>query len=351
MNQMTRQYNSLGVNKFRNPDCRPWHVRMIGEQGIDAGGPARELVTEIALDLMCPLCGLVTPIPNAVNQIGTLRDYMIPVPNPLQNNRIMDQYKFAGAFIAICVRTGLVQQLNFPPLVWNYLMTGNITIEEIYEIDENYKILIQSLQEAKQTLSNAEFNSRFQLKFVIKNAYGKEMPLNARGKTTAVTLSNCSEFISLSNEFRLNELKPYLEKMRAGLWENFGCSAPKYLNWIDLEFLACGEKEISLTTLRKVTQFLDIQRQQQEWFWEVVEGFTPEQLSKLLRFSTGRVRLPPQIRDGDHFLIIDGIGTRDMLPTSSTCFHKLHMPPYSSFEKMKQMISVAIEFTGTFENE
>ena len=277
---------------------------------------------------------------------------MIPVPNQTQQqNNVMDQYKFAGAFIAICVRTGLVQQLNFPPIVWEYLMTGNMSIDGIYEIDENYKAMIQSLQEAKDTLSSSDFSSRFHLKFVINDAYGKEIPLIARGKTTPVTLSNCNEFISLANEFRLNELKPYLSKMKDGLWENFGFSPPKYLTWMDLEFLACGEKEISLQALKMVTRFEGIASLQQTWFWEVVEQFTPEQMSQLLRFATGRVRLPPQIKQGDTFLILDVGGSRmDSLPTSSTCFHRLHMPDYSSFEKMRQMLLIAIDYTGTFEN-
>jgi len=348
--QMSKKYNDRYPGDYRNNSDQPWHVSMVGEHGIDVGGPARELVTELAIDLCCPACGLVIPTPNNRNEVGELRDCVIPINNP--NHRdVAKQYKYAGVHIGICIRTGLVQEFNFPPLVWYYLIHGTITIEHIFEIDQNYMLLIQSLQEAiKSNMPNSEFVNRFNLKFVVLDSSGVERPLTQRGKSETVTISNCSQYISLANSYRLNEMKENLENMRIGLWENLAIKPDFSLDWQTLEFAACGLKEISLEDLKSVTVFSGIPDGQQRIFWQVIEAFTPKERSDLLKFSTGRVRLPPKIDSSNIFLKLDKLSGTDRLPTSSTCFHTLHYPTYSSFEKAYRMLKIASEYTGSFEN-
>ena len=337
------------VSDFRNASDKPWDVSFTNEQGIDAGGPACELVSELAIDLCSPNCGLVVPVPNARNDVGLHRDCVIPLPNPAIENADK-RYRCSGVVIAICVRTGLVQSFNFPPLFWEYMISETISIEGIFEIDENYAMLIQALKECQASGADDEtFRTRLNHKFVVTDMRGNEVPLIQRGRLEAVTASNCARFISLANEFRINEIKQYLAAIRAGFWENLGIKPLPSLNWRTLEFAACGEREITVDALRKVTKFEGgINKTQQEIFWKVVENFTPDQRSLLLKFSTGRSRLPP-ITEGQTYLKIDSMGGTDLMPTSSTCFHQLHMPTYSSYDKALRLITVAIEYTGSFE--
>jgi hypothetical protein len=162
MSQMAQQ--------CRNPAAlrqsgRPWSVTFVGEHGVDAGGPARELVGECAADLCAPNCGLVVPVPNARNDVGECREWVVPLPSPRHSNSEA-QYKFAGALIAIAVRTGIVQDFVFSPLVWEYLAQQRLAIDRLFEIDQNYKLLIQALQEAlRSEIGEAEFAARFRLVF------------------------------------------------------------------------------------------------------------------------------------------------------------------------------------------
>lgn len=113
ISQMSTFYTDPSL--FRCKSDKPWKVRFVNEVGIDAGGLARELVNECAKDLMSPNCGLVVPVPNAVNEVGQNDDFFIPIASPKHDRKtIENQYKFAGALIAICIRTGLVQQFLFP---------------------------------------------------------------------------------------------------------------------------------------------------------------------------------------------------------------------------------------------
>lgn len=347
ISQMTKIYNEPGM--FRTLGDRPWKVEFRNEKGIDAGGLGRELVAECVADLMAPECGLSIPVPNARNEVGDNREFMIPIAD----TRIGDpkqHYRFAGALIAICMRTGLVQQFLYPPFIWEYLLTGKLEIESIYDIDQNYKLLIDSLNDAQQSdMDPTTFINRFNLKFVIFDSRGSECLLTQRGRTEQVILSNVSNFIALANEFRLNEMRANLDEIRNGLWENLDFKPPAALDWSTLEYAACGEKEITVEMLKEVTVFEEISQEQQALFWRVIESFTSEQRSALLKFATGRVRIPPNFRKGSEFLRLDR-GGKDCLPTASTCSHALHYPMYTSFEKAFNMLRVAIEFTGSFEN-
>lgn len=236
-------------------------------------------------------------------------------------------------------------------MVWEYLLTGSIAIGRVFEIDKNYELLITSLTEAvKSDMTNDEFTNRFNLKFVVTNYVGLEVPLTQRGKEQVVEKSNCNEFIAYANRFRLNELESTLKWMREGFWTNLGIRPLSIIDWPTLEFAACGQSDISVDSLMAVTSFVGISEDQQIIFWKVIEAFNLKERSDLLKFSTGRVRLPPKHDQHSKFLKIDSLSGVDILPTASTCFHQLHFPYYTSFQKAYKMIKIAIEYSGTFEN-
>jgi len=336
---------------FRRRGDRPWKVVFNGEQGVDAGGPARELVGECVLDMISKNCGLFIPTPNSRNDIAGFRDTIIPIPSSKQTNIEM-QYKICGVLIGICIRSGNVQDFYFPPLIWEYLVTGVITIERIFEIDQTLMDTINSLSQAVSSEIDEEtFQSRFCFNFVIQNSIGEEVALKQRGRKEKVTLQNCREFINLAKEYRLGEMKPYLEAMREGLWENLNFKPPSYITAELLEFNASGSKEISSEQLKKAISFDNVPKNHKDQFLRVVDALTAEQRSQLLRFTTGRVKFPINYDPNEIFIKVDFSNSQtDKLPTASTCFNQFHLPNYSSFTVAKLMISKAIEYTGTFEN-
>ena len=193
--------------------------------------------------------------------------------------------------------------------------------------------------------------NQFNIKFVVYNSSGVEVPLITGGRTERVTLSKVPQFISLANEYRLKEMLPFLEPMRKGLWDNLNFQPQMIFDGATIEFAACGEKEIPVDDFIRIIEFKDsISQTQREWFYSALRRFTPEERSALLRFATGRIRLPPKDSSNQFRFIIDSNGTTDKMPTSSTCFHQLHLPYYTTEEKMYTLVRVAACFTGTFEN-
>jgi len=344
ISQMSSVYNP---SRFRNPGERPWRVELSNERGIDVGGPARDLVVDCARDLMSPSCGLVIPVPNARNECGAYRDTFVPFPNP-RHSSIEKQYKFAGALIGICIRSGLVQDFTFPPLVWEFLSTNKVHINRIYEIDHNFKSLIETLKDAMTSgMTQEEFSSAINQKFVVTDINGVEIALTSRGKSEAVTLENCNRYISLAIDYRVKELQTHLQNMYTGFWENLNMTASAAIDGATIKYAACGDSEISYEALKNITSFSGIDSEQERIILRVFERFSNEQRSDLLKFTTGRIRLPPNdaIR-----LQIDNGGDTDRMPTASTCFNQLHVPRYSSFDKAYRLIGAAAKFTGAIEN-
>eukprot|EP01050_Picozoa_sp_SAG11_P007596 SAG11_NODE_639_length_8017_cov_4.086259_5_plen_60_part_00 len=54
----------------------------------------------------------------------------------------------------------------------------------------------------------------------------------------------------------------------------------------------------------------------------------------LLKFATGRIRLPVQLK-------VQWAGDPEKLPTSATCYQTVYLPPYTTVELMKEKILVA----------
>jgi hypothetical protein len=185
---------------------------------------------------------------------------------------------------------------------------------------------------------------------VVRNAAGQDVLLTPNGLEESVTVDNCEEFMALAIECRMNECKAALSAVSDGFWENFSMRPPKFLDWPVLEYGACGEKEVPTEALKKVTTFQEgFPDDQRNIFWNVVQTFSNTQRSLLLKFATGRSRLPVGVRKGAILRIDFLLGECDRMPTASTCFAKLHLPRYSSMERARKLISLAIEYTGTFE--
>jgi hypothetical protein len=201
-------------------------------------------------------------------------------------------------------------------------------------------------------MTEDEFARTFRLTFVVSDIAGQQAPLCERGRSEPLTVGKCRRFITLANEFRLGQLREAFQPIRDGLWRNFNFDPPPRLPGLALEFCACGERLIDVQVLRSLTD-VSIPADQAVLFWRVVEEFSQEERAALLKFATGTPRLPADAiekRTTCLSLDVDQSG-RDRLPTASTCFYRLHLPRYSSFENALRCIRIAVTTAATFEND
>ena len=79
-------------------------------------------------------------------------------------------------------------------------------------------------------------------------------------------------------------------------------------------------------------------------FWHLVcEEYTPSQQLQLLEFVTASDRLPANGLHTLKFVVQRVGGDSERIPSSMTCFGRLLLPQYSSYEKLKQKLGIALE--------
>ena len=348
--QFAKIYNV--PKRFRKRGNKPFRIKFIQELGNDDGGISKEFILEAVKDITLPTSGLFVPVPNALNKENQNADTFIPIPSSrISNPHVL--YKAIGVILGICIRSEIVKDIPFAPFIWEYLATGKLRIEDIYSIDSNYKALISSLESVlDMKMSEALFKEHFNLTFVVKNSLGSEIALTELGRTKPVTIANCKEYISLSNDFRIAEIRENLCSMREGLWENLDLKPPLFVDGKLIHYSCCGDTILTVDDLLKHTEFNNtVPPTAKKMLIQVLQSFTSEQLTMFLKFSTALEKLPTQQTSKPVLTICYSRGVQNKCPTAATCFSQLYIPQYTSYEIARNMILKAISYTGTFENK
>nr|XP_015210635.1 PREDICTED: E3 ubiquitin-protein ligase HECTD3 [Lepisosteus oculatus] len=169
---------------------------------------------------------------------------------------------------------------------------------------------------------------------------GRMVELVSGGGSTAVTFEDRREFIRLVQKARLEENREQIAAMQAGLVKVVPQAVLDLLTWQELEKKVCGDPEITVEALKRLTRYEDLEQSDErvQYLWEALTNFTNEDRSRFLRFVTGRSRLPAPI-----YIFPDkqGTETTDALPQSSTCSSTLYLPNYPSAKVCEEKLRYA----------
>lgn len=350
ISQFTKYYIH-NKDKFRNKS-KPFNITYIGEKGIDScSGLMHEFFSEFVKDINSENVGLFIQTPNAKNDKAKYPNCVIPFPSHNLHN-ISDLYITVGAFIGIIIRTEFKQpDISFPSLFWKYLCEGNISYEDIYEIDNDYYIYVHGLTEA----FNSEMsNSNFEELANSNDFFGSQSITKKMDGTERITRANYEKIINEYHKLRISEISSQLEMIRTGFWENLGFEKPKYTTPELLSFLVCGENIITFQYLeshiifkkaKDISEYLF--NNQKNMFLECLKCFSNEERKKFIKFSTGLMSIPSNTK-----LVILILYTKkgQKWPIAHTCFNKLEIGCFSTHEKMLYALKYVINESLTFEN-
>ena len=121
---------------------------------------------------------------------------------------------------------------------------------------------------------------------------GVQIELVPGGADRFVTLADRAEFCELARRSCMNQFDSQIALIRSGL-DDYNIPAVALLLWTPDEFQTqvAGSLEIPVEALRKGIQ-VSGNNDQKTYFWAAVERMTNEQRSMMLKFATGRSRLP-----------------------------------------------------------
>lgn len=130
-------------------------------------------------------------------------------------------FTLAGALIACCIISSIPQTIKLSSIVWDNLSHENVSIDSVYEIDSNFKELIENCEELEKCRSNSnltddEFVERFNHTFEIQDSFDKLIEIVPSGSKITVTKENLQEFIQLTKNARLHEFDYELSEIDEG---------------------------------------------------------------------------------------------------------------------------------------
>jgi len=188
----------------------------------------------------------------------------------------------------------------------------------------------------------------------------KPHDLKPGGADIQVTEENKEEYLGLVTEWRMTR---GIEDQTRAFLDGFNEVVPlewlQYFDERELELMLCGMQEIDVEDWQRNTIYRHYAKtsKQIQWFWTFVKAMDSETRSRLLQFVCGTCRVPVggfgelMGSNGPQRFCIEKVGKDSWLPRSHTCFNRLDLPPYKSYEQLVEKLTFAIEETEGFGQE
>ncbi|CBH11735.1 ubiquitin-protein ligase, putative [Trypanosoma brucei gambiense DAL972] len=267
----------------------------------------------------------------------------------------LKRIKFLGAMVGRGLRDGVLQDIPFALHFRNAILGRSNSINNLRSFDSQlYRHLVSLMSLSEEEIENLELNFTYTVEALDRV---HEVELLHGGRNIAVTRRNCLNYIHLIADFKLNrETAKQTRAFRSGLESIVHRSWLRLFDSNEVMKLFGGDVEcnIDVEDWKQHTQYHvpdDATSKPVQVFWEVVQSLPLEQQRKLLKFSTSMNR-PPLL--GFKFLNppfkihVLWNEAEERLPSASTCFCTLKLPPYQTFGVAQQKITAAIEETDDF---
>ena len=187
----------------------------------------------------------------------------------------------------------------------------------------------------------------------------KEVDLIPNGSSIVVTNKNKFRYIYMVADFRLNRrIKRQTDAFIQGFHEVIPLQWLQIFNEREMQMLISGaQQKLNVTELKKYTKYMggfSSSDSRIKMFWNLVEKeLNEEEQGKLLKFVTSCPRQPlmgfQHLHPPFTISLMDTDRPNEKLPTASTCFNILRLPPYSNPKIMKEKILYAINSNAGFE--
>ncbi|KAL1781927.1 E3 ubiquitin-protein ligase NEDD4 isoform X2 [Sigmodon hispidus] len=337
----------MGVKRADVLKARLW-IEFDGEKGLDYGGVAREWFFLISKEMFNPYYGLF--------EYSATDNYTLQInPNSgLCNEDHLSYFKFIGRVAGMAVYHGKLLDGFFIRPFYKMMLQKMITLHDMESVDSEYYSSLRWILENDPT--------ELDLRFIIdEELFGQthQHELKTGGSEIVVTNKNKKEYIYLVIQWRfVNRIQKQMAAFKEGFFELIPQDLIKIFDENELELLMCGLGDVDVSDWREHTKYKNgysLNHQVIQWFWKAVLMMDSEKRIRLLQFVTGTSRVPMNGfaelygSNGPQSFTVEQWGTPDKLPRAHTCFNRLDLPPYESFEELWDKLQMAIENTQGFD--
>uniref|UniRef100_A0AAY3ZZ89 E3 ubiquitin-protein ligase n=1 Tax=Denticeps clupeoides TaxID=299321 RepID=A0AAY3ZZ89_9TELE len=329
---------------------RRLYVIFRGEEGLDYGGLAREWFFLLSHEVLNPMYCLF--------EYAGKSNYCLQInPASTINPDHLSYFCFIGRFIAMALFHGKFIDTGFSLPFYKRMLNKKLLLKDLESIDpEFYNSLIWIRD---NNIEECGLEMYFSVDMEILGKITSH-DLKPDGTNVLVTEENKEEYIGLMAEWRFSR---GVEGQTKAFLDGFNEVVPlqwlQYFDEKELEVMLCGMQEVDLQDWQRNTVYRHYTRNSKQimWFWQVKTEVDNEVRLRLLQFVTGTCRLPLggfselMGSNGPQKFCIEKVGKDTWLPRSHTCFNRLDLPPYKSYEQLKEKLLFAIEETEGFGQE
>ncbi|KAJ8376927.1 hypothetical protein SKAU_G00075070 [Synaphobranchus kaupii] len=334
---------------------RRLYVIFRGEEGLDYGGLAREWFFLLSHEVLNPMYCLFEYAGKS-NYCLQINPRLHHQPRPpvlllfhwtLHRHGKFKHALFHGKFI----------DTGFSLPFYKRMLNKKLTIKDLESIDpEFYNSLIWIRD---NNIEECGLEMYFSVDMEILGKLTSH-DLKPDGTNLLVTEENKEEYIGLMAEWRFSR---GVEEQTKAFLDGFNEVVPlqwlQYFDEKELEVMLCGMQEVDLQDWQRNTVYRHYTRNSKQivWFWQLVKEVDNEVRLRLIQFVTGTCRQPLggfaelMGSNGPQKFCIEKVGKDTWLPRSHTCFNRLDLPPYKSFDQLKEKLLFAIEETEGFGQE
>ncbi|KAM9735849.1 E3 ubiquitin-protein ligase NEDD4-like isoform 1-T1 [Menidia menidia] len=338
------------IMSVKRPDvlkARLW-IEFESEKGLDYGGVAREWFFLLSKEMFNPYYGLF--------EYSATDNYTLQInPNSgLCNEDHLSYFKFIGRVAGMAVYHGKLLDGFFIRPFYKMMLGKQISLKDMESVDSEYYNSLKWILENDPT----ELDLRF---CIDEDNFGQtyQVDLKPSGSDMVVTNENKQEYIDLVIQWRfVNRVQKQMNAFLEGFTELILIDLIKIFDENELELLMCGLGDVDVNDWRQHTVYKNGYCPNHpviQWFWKVVLFMDAEKRIRLLQFVTGTSRVPMNGfaelygSNGPQLFTIEQWGTPDKLPRAHTCFNRLDLPAYESFEDLREKLLMAVENAQGFE--
>uniref|UniRef100_A0A672I255 HECT-type E3 ubiquitin transferase n=1 Tax=Salarias fasciatus TaxID=181472 RepID=A0A672I255_SALFA len=337
------------IMSLKRPDvlkARLW-IEFESEKGLDYGGVAREWFFLLSKEMFNPYYGLF--------EYSATDNYTLQInPNSgLCNEDHLSYFKFIGRVAGMAVFHGKLLDGFFIRPFYKMMLGKQISLKDMESVDSEYYNSLKWILENDPT----ELDLRF---CIDEDNFGQHDCILKMIMGNSLVIFYLNVFgVSLVIQWRfVNRVQKQMNAFLEGFTELILIDLIKIFDENELELLMCGLGDVDVNDWRQHTVYKNGYCPNHpviQWFWKVVLLMDAEKRIRLLQFVTGTSRVPMNGfaelygSNGPQLFTIEQWGTPDKLPRAHTCFNRLDLPTYDSFEDLREKLLMAVENAQGFE--
>ncbi|KAG0046889.1 hypothetical protein BGZ83_007964 [Gryganskiella cystojenkinii] len=325
-------------------------IKFEGEDGLDYGGLSREFFFLLSHEMFNPFYCLF--------EYSAHDNYTLQInPHSGINSEHLNYFKFIGRVVGLAIFHRRLLDAFFIVSFYKMILKKKVTLADLESVDADVHRNLNWLLDddtAAETLDTT-FSTN-------DERFGEVVTIDLKpgGSEIVVTEENKKEYVDLMTEWRITRR---VEEQFKAFAEGFHQLIPQELVTVfderELELLMGGISEIDCDDWKKHTDYRGYTEQDEvvQWFWKCIRSWDSEKKARLLQFTTGTSRIPVngfkdlQGSDGPRRFTIEKSGEIGQLPKSHTCFNRIDLPPYKSYDVLVNKLTLAVEETVGFGQE